>query len=238
MLELIMDIAEYQSLTGITVATNNITRVTAQIARTQKILESMLGFTLDETLVDVNEYAEIGKTQSECPCITSVDIDDLDPADAVVFAYRMFTYNNNDKWMAIDPCTAINKVKLVIDGVTVMTLAEFEDYRYELKGGIIKYLERIKTWCSEYYCDENIQLAVDANWVWPDETDIPDELKYVWAEMVTFYSDPKYNIKSETLGPHSYSKFDNSKPEFQSQNIPIIKKYSGPDGSINKTITI
>lgn len=232
-----MDLAKYTELTGIIVSTSQATRVTAQIKRSQKILESMLGFTLDITKVNTNEYIEIGKTKTECPCIESININNLNPADAVIYAYRLFNYNKNDKYFFIDPATAINKIKLVVDGVTVKTLVEFEDYRLDYKQGIVKFIEKITNWCSEYFNCEHVQLAVDANWVWANVANIPDDLNYVWTDMITFYSDSKNNIKSESLGPHSYTKFDNTLLELFKQNLPIIKKYSGPNGSVNRLIT-
>ena len=234
-----MDINEYESLTGITVATSQEALITATITKTQSILESILGYTLDESKVDINQYTELGKTPSECPSTCNINIDSLTPPDAVIYAYRIFDYNRNDKYLAIDPCTEIHRVKLIIGNVTVKTLVEFEDYRIDKKNGVIKYLEKLDCClCSSIDCCDNVQLAVDAEWVWQDEDDIPLELKYIWTDMISSYSDCGDNIKSESLGPHSYTKFDNVKPEHKSENLLIIKKYSGPNGIINKTITI
>ena len=234
-----MDINEYESLTGITVATSQEALITATITKTQTLLESILGYTLDETKVNVNQYTELGKTPSECPSTCNINIDSLTPPDAVIYAYRIFDYNKKDKFIAIDPCTEIHKVKLIVGNVTVKTLVEYEDYRIDQKNGLIKYLEKVDCcWCSNLDCCENVQLAVDAEWVWQDEDDIPLDLKYIWTDMITSYSDCSDNIKSETLGPHSYTKFDNVKPEQKAENLLIIKKYSGPNGIINKIITI
>lgn len=230
-----MDLAEYKNLTGLTVCTADETRVTANIARSQKILEAMLGFTLTADDVNNNEYTELGKTKTECPNPENIDITDLDDPDSVVYAYRLFPYNHKDQYLSIDPATVINKVKLVVNNVTVKTLVAFDDYRYESKQGLIKFLEKIVNWCSDCCFCNQVQLAVDANWVWPDE--IPSDLNYVWADMITWYSDPKNNIKSESLGPHSYSKFNNTPPEKIQANYDIIKKYAGPNGSIKMSIT-
>ena len=72
-----MDINEYESLTGITVATSQEALITATITKTQSILESILGYTLDESKVDINQYTELGKTPSECPNACDIDIDNL-----------------------------------------------------------------------------------------------------------------------------------------------------------------
>ena len=231
-----MTIDEYEILTGITVATTDEARITAMIARTEKILENMLGFTLDTDLVDENQYIELGKTKTDTICPCDIDIANLDPADSVIYAYRLFSYNVNDKYFFIDPCTEIHAIKLVINDVTVKTLVEFEDYRVDVKNGLIRFVEKLGCWCSDLEYYNHVQLAIDADWAWPDN--IPLDLQYIWADMITSYSDCSDNIKSESLGPHSYTKFDNVKPESKSENLSIIKKYSGPNGSVNRTITL
>ena len=232
-----MDITEYELLTGINVPTSQEALITANIVKTQTLLESILGYTLDETKVDVNQYTELGKTASECPNACDIDIDSLEAPDSVIYAYRIFDYNRKDKYIAIDPCTEIHAVKLIIGNVTVKTLVEFEDYRIDQKNGLIRYLEKLDCcWCSNLDCCDNVQLAVDAEWVWQDEDDIPLDLKYLWTDMVTHYSDSSNNIKSESLGPHSYTKFDNIKPETKS--LSIIKIYAGPNGTVSKIPTI
>lgn len=229
-----MDLATYQTLTGIVVPSQRQAIVTAMITRTRRILEDMLGFTLDPTIAHANEYTESGKTQSDCPCPEVAPT--LDPADAVVTAYRLFKYYPGDKYISIDPATTINAVKLVNGTITYKTL-ETSEYRVQVDRGITKYLEQIRCWISCTDC-EYVQLAVDADWLWNDENNIPTDLKYVWADMVTYYSDPKKDVRSETLGPHSYSKYDRESPEYQAQNISIIKRYAGPHGSVRKTVTI
>ena len=83
-----MNITEYQELSGINVASRDVDRVTATITKTQKILEGMLGYSLDTR--DTNEYDEIGKTITECPC--DINLNNLSAPDSVEFAYRLFTY--------------------------------------------------------------------------------------------------------------------------------------------------
>lgn len=231
-----MDLATYETLTGINVPSSQESRITAVINRCQKTIESSLGFTLDETLVIENQYIELGKTKTECLCPSEIDIDNLDAPDAVICAYRVFEYNKDDKYLSIDPATSINSVKLVIGNVTVKTLVEFEDYTCNYENGLIKYLEKVECWCSDLCCSKNVQLAVDAEWVWQDEDDIPEELSYLMCDMVSYYSDSKSNIKSESLGPHSYTKFDNVSPELQSKNVVIINKYSGPHSTLKRVI--
>lgn len=231
-----MDISTYEQLTGLVVSATDEAKILAQIDRTQSILEGLLGFSIDPTIASENQYVETGKTKTDCPCDTP---DDLDPADQVISAYRLFPYNKDDHYLVIDPATVINAVKLVRNGVTFKTI---DDFRANYKNGYIKYLEQIKCWCTcNDYCDQ-VQLAVDASWLGSDidynEIPLPNDLLRVWADMVNFYSDPKNNIKSETLGTHSYTKFTNDPPEMLLVNISTIKKYAGPNGSIYKTITI
>lgn len=229
-----MDIVEYEAITGIAVPASQQARLLAALTKSQRILETLLGYTLDTELVDANEYVEIGQTASDCPC-GEVDEDNLEPPDPVVFAYRLFPYNELDTFIAIDPATAIHKVKLVKDGITYKTF-EPGEFRADFKQGLIRFLER----CDECTgCDAECgctQIAVDADWVW--ESDIPDELLQVWAEMGTYYGDPKNGLRSESLGPHSYTKFDNTLPQNESYNMSVIRKYAGPNGSFTVTITV
>lgn len=231
-----MDINKYEQLSGITVTSNDTTFVTAIIARTKKKLESMLGYTLDETLVNTNEYVEIGKTLTDCPCPDSVDLDNLEAPDAVVKAYRMFSYRKGDRILSIDPATDVHKIKLVKNGVTYLTLDD-SDYTLIYKNGLIRHIELCDTCFSNTLdCCECTQLAVDATWVWDDEDNIPLDLLYVWGDMVTYYADDKKDIKSETLGTHSYSKGNVVIPEVDAENIAVLKRFSGPRGSLYRMV--
>lgn len=230
-----MDIAQYQTITGLTVPASKQAFVLAQIGKTQRILESMLGFTLDATLVNENQYVETGKTTFECPCPSdNMTLTDPDP---VITAYRLFPYNEKDKYLSIDPATAIHAVKLVKDDVTYRTL-DADDYRKQMNRGLVRFLEQIHCWCNCHFGCKQMQLAVDADWVWPDAGNIPADLLDVWAEMTTYYSDQKRSIKAETLGSHRYEKFDKEEPESFDYNQAIIKRYAGPLGSIRLTVTI
>lgn len=232
-----MTINEYQTITGTTVATGDVTRVTATITKTQSILETLLGFTLTAASVNNNEYDEIGISPIDCPC-PNVNVDTLQAPDAVVYAYRMFSWNPKDKYIAIDPATAVHKIKLVKDGVTFRTL-DPDQYRIDYKQGIVKFIERCDEWCFcqtlDCYCT---QLAVDADWLWDGTPALPDDLAQVWAEMTTFYAVPdvKRKLKSETLGSHSYT-LTNTPPEKEDNNMAVIKKYAGPNGSARPALT-
>ena len=230
-----MTISDYELITGLLVPTSREALVTAQIGRTRRILESMLGFTLLDADINDNQYVESGKSSTECPCPSTTLT--LTAADAVVTAYRLYPYYKNDKFLMIDPASAINSVKLVYDDVTYKTL-ETDEFRPHSQSGFIKYLEQVECWCSCTNCDcKFVQLAVDAVWLWTDAT-LPDGLKDVWADMVTYYSNQKKDIKSETLGSHSYTKFDGKPPELQGDNFAVILKYSGPLGTVRRSVTL
>lgn len=234
-----MDLETYEELTGITVPSGQQATVEAQIRRTQRILESMLGYTLDPSLIDENLYNELGKSPTECPC-PDVDADSLLPADDVVFAYRMYNYNHDDKYLFIDPFTEIHKVKLVKDDVTFKT---FTDEEIRVQHGLVnKYIENCKKPCACLVECRCVQLAVDATWQFYCDSSIgqclPDDLLYVWADMVTYYVDCKKDVKQESIGSHSYTKFDRDKPQNELENISVLKKYAGPHGSLTKVINL
>ncbi len=58
--------------------------------------------------------------------------------------------------------------------------------------------------------------------------------------MITFYSNLKRDIRSQTLGPHSYTKFQKADvpPQEDKENISVIKKYAGQHGSVKRIHTI
>lgn len=240
-----MDLTTYEYLTGIEVTSGEETFVVAQIRRTQRILESMLGYTLDPNLVNQNLYNEQGKTHYECPC-PNIDLEnlELEAPDKVVNAYRLFPYNSRDKYLHIDPFYQVHAVKLVKDGITYRTL-EPEEYRIEYKQGWGKFIEICEC---PFDCDVDcdcVQLAVDADWLWACDSSLSDltigecideALLYIWADMVTYYADCKKNVKSESMLSHSYTKYDNLKPE--EANSKYLNKLAGPNGSLAKVIVL
>lgn len=210
-----MDLTRYSELTGITVLTAQESKVIANIDKARRILEDLLGYTLDPTLVNENEY----------------ELDDI------TGSLRLFTYRDSDRYFHIDPASAVHAVYLERNGEVVETL-ETDDWHTITKHGFIKFIEQCHIWwcpCHRYH--DGIQIVVDATWLWGDNL-IPDDLLQVWADMTTYYSDDKSNIKSETLGPHRYEKFGNKPPEEEKYNISIIRKYAGGNGSALRQLTI
>lgn len=230
-----MNLSDYEMLLGI--ESSNDARTIAALGQAQSTIEALLGFTLDTELVADNFYTEIGKTTSECSCPVSSH-DNLNPPDAVQYAYRLFPYNKKDTYLSIDPCTEIHAIKLVNNGVTCRTL-DINDYNAHSYGGLIKYIEQCHRFClCKKYC-VCTQLAVDAEWVWQDEGSIPTDLMYVWAELAQMYSNDRRDIKSETLGTHRYEKFDDASVNgILSRNMAVLSKYAGPNGTSARTVTI
>ena len=232
-----MNLEKYKELSGIEVDTSDETLIEAQISRTRYVLETMLGFTLCTNETNTNIYNETGKSPTECAC-PDVDTSNLLPADDVIGAYRLFRFDKNDEYFHIDPFTAVHAVKLVFigqgypedSGITIKTF-DFEEVRVQLgRDGIGKYIQHCMDCFCHIDCDQCVQLAVDADWLYQDC--IPKDLQYVWTDMVTYYSDKSGDIRSESITGHSYTKFDKDIPENRPQNLAVIKKYAGPNGSV------
>ena len=232
-----MNLDKYKELSGTNVETSDETRVTAVIARTRYLLEAMLGFTLDTSKTNKNFYNETGKSPIECSCL-DIDTTNLLAPDDIIGSYRLFRYNKDDVYCLTDPFVNVHKVKLVYIGqgyseessITVKTF-DFDEIRVQYQSDFGKYIQFIYNTFKCCGCDENnVQIAIDADWLY--EGCIPRDLQYVWTDMITFYSDLKSDIKSESITGHSYTKFERVLPEEIAQNISIIKKYAGPNGSV------
>lgn len=238
-----MNIAKYEELTGTTVPASRQAYVLAQIKRVQKTLETMLGYTLDKSKSQQNYYEEAGKSPAEFVYPDSDD--DLVAADEVINAYRLYPYNEHDPFLAVDPFTSLNVVKLVFmragedrDGVTLKTF-DTDEVRIQVgREGLSKFIHKVPECWLACSCSEegSVQLAVDAYWLY--DSCLPSDLEYVWADMVTYYSNPKLGVKSETLGPHSYTLAQDAAPETVDSNLAVIKQYAGPFGSVKRTITL
>lgn len=238
-----MNIEKYESITGLTVPDSQQSFVTAQLSRAQSQLETMLGYTLDRNKVLENQYSEVGKSPTDCIFgWNDIDLDSLLPPDPVVGAYRLFNYNKKDRYLVVDPFVKLNSVKLVLlrpgdepNGVTVQTLDE-DHIRVHKKQGISKYIERCDSCFCPVNCDHCVQLAVDADWMFEDC--LPNDLLYLWTDQVTYQVDCKKDIKRETLGPHSYERFDREQPFYLKDSQAVLMKYTGPNGSLSYDITI
>ena len=230
-----MTLSEYQTLTGTTVSSADTAKVTATIAQTQTMLETLLGFTLDPALVTENLYNELGKSATDCFC-PSVNLEDLNDPDAVVGAYRLYRHNENDRYFHTDPFSRVHTVKLVfikegtgLNGITIKTF-DWDDLRVQYRNDWAKFIEYCRDYICGCDCTDCVQLAVDADWLWTE--DIPTDLQYVWTDMITFYSDSSNeDIRSESIDTHSYTKASNIPPEDRPRNLAVLRKYAGPYGS-------
>lgn len=235
-----MNLDKYKKLTGIVVPDSESAVVEAQIRRAKRKLESMLGFTLDRDKTNTNIYNELGKSKKDCFCLNVDTTEDLLEPDEVQGSYRLFRYNQNDTYFFVDPFKTVYNVKLVRvrggdengDGVTIKTFSNDKIRSQVGRDGISKYIQQCKDCICDCGCEGNcVQLAVDADWIFQDC--IPDDLAYIWADMVTYYSDCKKDIKSESISGHSYTKRDIISPEESRVNISIIQRYAGPYGSVS-----
>jgi hypothetical protein len=236
-----MTIEKYQQLTGITVPQSQIPEVKAQITRVRIMLETALGYSLNKQAAYTNYYFEKGKSDRDCFFGTPED-ESLNDPDEVVTAYRLYPYNKNDKYFTVDPFTTLNAVKLVYvregatpNGITIRTF-EQDEVRVIQQKGINKYIQRCESCFCLCECDDCVMLAVDAEWLFEDC--LPEDLLYIWADGVTYQTDCKRDIKRETLGTHTYEKFDRGNPLESSTTITILKKYAGLNGSLHHDITI
>lgn len=241
-----MNIDVYEDLTGNTVEAEEQGKVTAEIRRARITLQTMLGYTLDKQKSHENHYDEKGKAKVACPfrgIISDINDMELDPADEVKGSYRLFNYNSNDQYLEVDPFTKLYSVKLVFvqsggedaDGITHKTFSDGK-IRVHKKNGVSKYIERCKECFCLCDCDDCVQIAVDADWL--NEDCLPEDLLMVWASMVEYACDDKSDIIAETLGTHSYRREASGSPETMDENIAIIKRYAGPNGTVNTEITV
>lgn len=232
-----MDLAKYEELTGIIIPKDKQTYFMAQIKRVQSKLESLLGYTLEAKHI----YTELGKTQVDCVC---PDIPQtLLPPDEVKGIIKIFPYNYKDKFLHIDPFLDVYNVKLgkVLENKSFVTYKTFEHFTKQyMSQGIGKYIERCQTCFCDCDCKDCVQLIVDADWVdfTDEESDIPDDLLYLWCDMINYYADPTKDIKSESVDGHSWSKGDIKAPEELIENKLILERYCGPYGSITRIPTI
>lgn len=241
-----MKLQRYQELTGKTLSDSEKAIVKSQIKRNLRKLETLLGYTLDPSKTNTNIYNEQGKAQTDWFwSYPNVDISDLLPPDEVIGAYRLFNFNDADKFLWVDPFTAVHAVKLVRfqtgfpdeKGYTIETFTNDEVRPQYGVDGMGKYIERITdSWWRYDFPRDHVQIAVDADWLWPDC--IPEDLEWILIEMVQYSLDPKNNIRSESIEGHSYSKYDKVVPELEASNHAFLSKFAGPHGMAAKVPTI
>ena len=224
---------------GITIPESKRTYFSAQIKRVQSKLETLLGYTLEAKHI----YNELGKTQVECICPDIPETSKLLPPDEVKGIIKIFPYNYKDKFLHIDAYHDVFNVKLgkVLEDKNFVTYKTFENFtKHFMAQGIGLYVERCLNCFCDCDCKDCVQLIVDADWVdfTSEESDVPDDLLYLWCDMINYYADPTKDIKSESVDGHSWSKGDITPPEELIESKIILQKYAGPYGSITRMPTI
>lgn len=221
-----MDIKKYTQLTGKTVSSSEEATFNATIRRTRAMLETLLGFTLKAQ----NLYNELGKSRLDCSCL-NVDTSNLLPADDEEGTYKLFSYNNLDRYFHVDPFKRVYKVKLVYvqgDGEFV-TIKTFDNAKAQYgRDGIGNYIEKCLECMCTCSCEDCVQLAVDADWL----DCYPDDILYLWCDMIDYQLDCSKGLKSESIEGHSWTKADTRAPEELPHNVLLLKRYAGPYGSV------
>lgn len=139
---------------------------------------------------------------------------------------RKYPFNINDLRLVVDPCTNITSVTLYNDSELVYTFTT-DEYREVYTGSHISALEM-----GSYFrllCTKSVELRVTATWQFAT---VPADIKMVWADLVTYLIDPTNNIKSQTLGTHTYTKGTTRSTIESEYAVSILTKYAGPLGSI------
>jgi hypothetical protein len=240
-----MDLSTYQDTSGVTVPEAKNRLVTANIVKARVMLEGVLGFPLDPDTAKTNLYTETGKTRGDSWSCDDFGV--LDPADDEPDAvYRLFSGPHADNLaIQIDPCTQVLGGKLVHGSVTVHT---FEATQLSLIAGAgfgrlvnVSGDYPYQYWYRPAYRGCNhLQLAVNAKWIgaqWTEdssESGLPPELEVVWAELVTWLSDPARNVRSESRGTRSYTKSESKSPLDDSAMKAILARYAGPTGTAGR----
>lgn len=235
-----MNIEQYEQLTGKTIPTNKQAYYEAQIKRVQSKLETLLGY----SLTPQHLYKELGKTKEECVC-PNIPESSLLPADDVKGIIKVFPYNSKDVFLHVDPFVDVYSVKLVrmLENRSFITMKTFTSFNLQyMREGIGNYIEK----CQECdclcncECKDCVLLAVDGNWIdfTDSESDLPDDLLYLWCDMVDFYADPYKDIKSESVDGHSWSKGDIVAPEQKDSMALLLRRYAGPYGQVTRIPTI
>lgn len=232
-----MDLEKYKELTGIDVPTSKEATVKANIRRTKAMLENMLGYSLKPK----NLYSEKGKVQFE-GYLPIEDLTTILPPDEEEGVYKLFHYNENDRYFHVDPFKNVYKVKLVmpVNDNEFITVVDLDNVvALKERNGIGRFIERHYEWFTwAWYAtwrlswkeasSAGLQIAVEADWI----DCYSDDIMYLWADMITYQSDPSAKIKSESVDGHSWSKADTKAPEEEPSNLKALSKYAGPYGSV------
>ena len=251
-----MTIAEYQTLTGITVSDADTARMKAMIRRAETKLESLLGYSLSKQ----KTWAELGKVQYRglvpFPSLPLADttVDSLLPPDEQVGDIQLFNLDTLNMHLRINPAKEVYNAKVVlpVNEDEFITIYDLENLTpYINSSGLVVALSRYYAWFTWHWWNSllwsqraNLMLAVEADYVNVCDANKYSDLAYLLADMVTYYADPNYsvmgNIRSESIDSHSYSRAstgsspDSAAPEGQLSAKRIIEKYAGPGAFRNR----
>lgn len=246
-----MDLAKYEELTGNTVPASEQGRVNATIVRANALLESLLGYSLSSS--QNIDKTEIGKVQFEGGIpLYPVNTGELLPPDTAVGTYRLFYYNDKDLYLKSDPTRNIYHVKLVqaLNDDQFVTIVDLEDFTAKRYGKFGKFIQRSTGWFNWNWYGwlinrlgngNGLMVAVDAEWL--NEDNMPQDLAFLWADMVAYYSDENYSVsgslKSESVTGHSWSrntagggKGVDLSPEQSDAGMKTLSQYVGPNGTL------
>lgn len=232
-----MNQSTFTRLTGRTLTSAQVSLLSGSAETAKRALEDLLGWPLDPNCWD-DQYFERGKTQSDYVCLD--EDTELDDPDDVVGSLRVYRWDPADVYLAIDPAVTIHAVKLVSDDVTYKTF-ELGEYRPQWVNGRERYAKYIEishdcTWYRHHLyccCHAGRQVAVDADWAF--ET-VPKVLQQVWAALIWDDLNPKRDLRSQTLGPHSYTFATDS--SVVDKYGSVLRQYEGPNGTVPRGINI
>lgn len=251
-----MTIAEYEALTGIDVDDADVNRIKAVIRRSESRLSTLLGYPLS----DKSSWTELGKMQYDglvpFPSLPVSDdlLDKLIPADDQTGQIKLFNFDELDKHIRISPAKAVHRVKVVLpvnedEFITIYDLKSGSPYLNT--AGLVTAITRYTTWFTWTWYSllswtnrSSLMLAVDADFIDVCSVKQYDDLAYLLADMVTYYSDPNYSLMgytSESVDSHSWSRgikgatLDDMAPESQPSGKLVIAKYAGP-GAFRKLV--
>lgn len=235
-----MNLDKYKSLTGNDVAPEQEAKFNASIRRTRAKLEAMLGFSLRPK----NLYTEKGKVQFEGYLPMLNNLEALLPPDEEQGVYKLFPYYEADRYFHVDPFTNVYNVKLVmpINDGEFITVTDLDNVVAKYgRDGIAKYIERhyewftwqwYQTWRYRYTSasEAGLMIAVEADWI----NCYPDDLMYLWTDMVDHQVNPNSGLASESVDGHSWSrtKEEQIAPEQKSGSQTLLARYAGPFGSV------
>ena len=255
-----MTIQEYQNLAGVTVAPGDENRINAIIRRSESKLGSLLGYSLSKQ----KQWTELGKVNYDglvpFPSLPVSDdvLNNLRPADKQSGEIQLFNLDELDTHIRINPAKQVYRAKIVlpVNEDEFITIHELENgLPYLNSAGLVVAITRYYSWFTWTWWNSllwnnksTLMLAIDADYVDLCDVSKYEDLNYLLADMVTYYSDENYslmgNIRSESIDSHSYSRAqvgvasdgaDGAAPEGQKSAKAIIEKYAGA-GAFRKLV--